>query len=121
MSSARKRAAIQKANNEADHLRRRLVLAEYHAAKIEAFAFSVAAKADALQARIDELMLEYCPEEMTEAQKANWARHQRPVSDEEEAKVVAALMGSNVEVQGRGAAQAPRSVPCNDGLGGDGK
>lgn len=27
----------------------------------------------------------------------------------------------NVEVQGRGAAQAPRSVPCNDGLGGDGK
>ena len=59
MSSARKRAAIQKANNEADHLRRRLVLAEYHAAKIEAFAFSVAAKADALQARIDELMFEH--------------------------------------------------------------
>ena len=31
MSSARKRAAIQKANNEADHLRQRLILAEHHA------------------------------------------------------------------------------------------
>lgn len=79
MSSARKRAAIQKANNEADHLRQRLMLAEHHAATMEAFAFSVAEKADAIQARLDALMLEFCPEEMTEAQKANWARHQKPV------------------------------------------
>lgn len=28
-----------------------------------------------------------------------------------------AVMPSNVEVQGRAAALAPRSVPCNDGLG----
>ena len=95
MSSARKRSAIQKANNESNHLRQRLMLAEHHAATIEAFAFGVAAKADALQARIDELMLEYCPDEMTEAQKANWARHQKPASDEQQVEVAADLMGSN--------------------------
>jgi len=82
MSSARKRAAIQKADNEANHLRQRLMLAEHHAATIEEFAFGVAKKADALQARIDALMLEYCPDEMTEAQKANWARHQKPATDD---------------------------------------
>ena len=63
-----------------------------------------ARKADALQARIDALMLEYCPEEMTEAQKENWARHQRPVSAEDEAKITAALMGSNAQVVRREAA-----------------
>lgn len=99
MSSARKRAAIQKANNEADRLRQRLILAEHHAAKIEAFALAVAAKADALQARIDELMLEYCPNEMTEAQKANWARHQKPASNEQQAEIAAVLMGSNAGIE----------------------
>jgi hypothetical protein len=29
------------------------------------------------QALIDRLMLEYCPDEMTPEQKANWAKHQR--------------------------------------------
>lgn len=29
------------------------------------------------QAKIDELMLEYCPEEMTKEQLENWAKHQR--------------------------------------------
>lgn len=36
-----------------------------------------------LQYRIDELMLEYCPNEMTEEQLANWAAHQRPVGESE--------------------------------------
>ena len=31
------------------------------------------------QSRIDALMLEYCPDEMSEEQKAEWARHQEPV------------------------------------------
>jgi len=31
-----------------------------------------------LQAKVDALMLEYCPDEMTAAQKENWARHQEP-------------------------------------------
>ena len=33
---------------------------------------------DALRARIDALMLEYCPDEMTSEQTAEWARHQVP-------------------------------------------
>lgn len=33
---------------------------------------------DALQARVDALMLEYCPDEMTPEQLEEWARHQKP-------------------------------------------
>ena len=106
MSSARKRSAIAKANQEADFQRQRAILAEHHAARMEAFALTVAAKADALQARIDDLMLEFCPDEMTEAQRANWARHQKPVSDDEQREVEAAVMGSNAEVSGAGTASA---------------
>ena len=36
-----------------------------------------------LQSRIDELMLEYCPNEMTKDQLDNWAAHQRPVGESE--------------------------------------
>lgn len=31
-----------------------------------------------LQAKIDSLMLEYCPEDMTKEQVAEWERNQRP-------------------------------------------
>lgn len=34
----------------------------------------------ALQAKLDAVMLEYCPEEMTAEQLERWALHQRPVS-----------------------------------------
>jgi hypothetical protein len=37
----------------------------------------------AKQARIDELMLEYCLDEMTPEQVAEWKRHQIPVAPEE--------------------------------------
>lgn len=40
------------------------------------------AKNAAKQARIDALMLEYCPEEMTEEQIARWKKHQ--IIEEEE-------------------------------------
>ena len=33
----------------------------------------------AAQAKIDELMLEYCPDEMTQEQIAEYAKHQRAV------------------------------------------
>lgn len=46
-------------------------------AAFEAGASQVAAK----QAIIDRLMLEYCPDEMSEEQFEEWARHQRPVED----------------------------------------
>ena len=32
-----------------------------------------------LQAKIDELMLEFCEDEMSLAQKRNWGRHQQTV------------------------------------------
>lgn len=40
----------------------------------------IVAHIDAQQARIDALMLEFCPEEMTEEQRAEWARNQVPAS-----------------------------------------
>jgi hypothetical protein len=36
---------------------------------------------EALQAKIDSLMLEYCPDEMTEEQFENWGKRQVPVKD----------------------------------------
>lgn len=40
------------------------------------------AELDARQAKIDALMLEFCPNEMTDAQRVNWENHQRPISSE---------------------------------------
>lgn len=48
------------------------------------------AQVAALQARVDALMLEYCPDEMTEEQLENWARHQRPATADVTAAVLAA-------------------------------
>lgn len=41
-----------------------------------------------LEARVDALMLEYCPDEMTDEQKARWAAHQSaaPFSSEQVAR-----------------------------------
>lgn len=47
----------------------------------EAGAASRDAEIAYLQSRIDELMLEYCPNEMTKDQLDNWAEHQRPVDE----------------------------------------
>ena len=49
---------------------------------------SQAAEIAALQANLDRLMLEYCPDEMTDAQLEKWAKNQKPyglrfVPDEE--------------------------------------
>ena len=52
MSSARKRSAIQKANNEADFLRQRLMRAEHHASMMQSFAEVAARRGDALYAAI---------------------------------------------------------------------
>ena len=61
MSSARKRSAVAKANREADFQRQRAILAEHHASVMQGFAEVAARKADALQAQLDALMLEFCP------------------------------------------------------------
>ena len=34
-----------------------------------------------MQAKIDTLMLEYCPSEMTRDQRNEWAKHQTPIHD----------------------------------------
>lgn len=56
MSGARKRAAIHKANAEADHLRQRLMLAEHHGSVMKAMAEAIAQKHDALHAALAELV-----------------------------------------------------------------
>ena len=43
------------------------------------------------QAKIDALMLEYCPDEMTPEQLAEWGKRQRRASPEREAEIDAAL------------------------------
>jgi len=52
MSSARKRAAIHKANREADHLRQRLMLAEHHGSVMESFARVAAARSNEMLAAL---------------------------------------------------------------------
>lgn len=37
-------------------------------------------RTNALQAKLDQVMLEHCPEEMTEEQKRRWGEHQKPVA-----------------------------------------
>ena len=40
-----------------------------------------------LQAKIDALMLEYCPEDMTPEQVEEWGRHQRAATPEQEVQI----------------------------------
>lgn len=48
--------------------------------RLEAKLADVGRTIEELQAKVDALMLEYCPDEMTVAQKENWAR-QKVVAD----------------------------------------
>jgi hypothetical protein len=64
---ARKDAEIAAANAEIDELVRALKLCTQRAERAEA--------------RVDALMLEYCPDEMKEEQRAEWARNQVPAID----------------------------------------
>lgn len=49
------------------------------------------AREAALQAKIDRLMLEYCPEEMTPEQIAEWKKHQMAATPEAEAALEGAI------------------------------
>lgn len=44
---------------------------------------SLHAKLDGTKARIDALMLEYCPEDMTPEQLAEWGKHQRVAEEQQ--------------------------------------
>ena len=61
------------------------------AERAEARVAELEREAAAKQARIDALMLEYCPDEMTPEQVAEWARHQRPISEQAADAIDAAL------------------------------
>jgi len=54
--------------------------AAYQAHKVRGFLIR---QLDAAQAKIDALMFEYCPDEMTEAQVKRWGECQVPVSEAE--------------------------------------
>ena len=93
MSSARKRAAIQKANNEADHLRQRLILAEHHANVMKAMAEVAVQKYDELLFAVERKF----PGESRHETALRYIR-----AAEASAKVGAgstAAMGSNSEVR----------------------
>lgn len=48
-------------------------------------------KCEALQAKIDALMFEYCPDDMTAAQLIEWASRQRKVNKETQELIDAAI------------------------------
>lgn len=48
-------------------------------------------RAELAEAKVDRLMLEYCPDEMTEAQIEGWAKHQVPVDAKTEALIDGAI------------------------------
>lgn len=77
MDQTQKRAEIHKAQEEAEDLRQRLELAEAWTVIWKHAAEYAAREADARQATIDRLMLEYCPDEMTQEQIEQWAASQR--------------------------------------------
>ena len=52
-------------------------------------------RAEALQAKIEQLMLEYCPEEMTTEQIVEFERHQHVATSEESAVIDAARKGDS--------------------------
>lgn len=49
-----------------------------NAVELVAFARALSRKLGSMQAKIDELMMEYCPDEITGEQLENWGKHQRP-------------------------------------------
>jgi hypothetical protein len=75
---------------------REMTLREYVESKLPSFHLAVKelnklesdvkvleAERDNLQATIDELMLEYCPDDMTDEQLENWGNHQESVEEQD--------------------------------------
>lgn len=67
---------------------------------------------NAKQAVIDRLMLEHCPEEMTEAQVREWGEHQKPAGPEAKAQIEAALRTPSES--GRNAIIEECAVVCDE-------
>ena len=107
MSSARKRAARQKANNEADQLRQRLMLAEHHASVMRSFAEVAARRSDALFAALKRIADGPWPDDCEGPEEQ--CRFDAAVAREAIAKVGAGdtavqgdmLLPANAEITGR--------------------
>ena len=69
------RSVLSEASNELDKVTNELVQSLRYSLDI---AEEYKAIAESNQAKIDELMLEYCPDEMTAEQLEEWAKHQQP-------------------------------------------
>lgn len=66
----------------------------------------------AKQAKIDALMLEYCPGEMSPQQKAEWAAHQVPSDEPSEVQVAPHLDWHDVGCVKRYGAESPEPCAC---------
>ena len=80
---------------QTENIKLRAELADMNAEKVleraEAIIVVQEQEIAAQQARIDSLMLEHCPNEMTPEQIAEWGRNQRPATSEEQAALDAAM------------------------------
>jgi hypothetical protein len=65
--------------------------AAYIAAANPATILSLIARIEELEAKVDSLMLEWCPDEMTPEQIEKWGSNQRPCAAEIDAALNAAL------------------------------
>lgn len=88
MSSARKRAAIQKANNEADSLRQQLMLQRHHGDVLNTMATEIAIRHDKLRTAIVKYLADNDPEGFGCACEPNrdcgpcrTAKQQKPLRD----------------------------------------
>mgnify|MGYP001274098739 CR=1 FL=1 len=77
MSSARKRSALNRCQAELERTEARLSLVQHQYAVLQALAESLASICDDRQAKIDALMLEYCPEKISKDQIEAYAAAQR--------------------------------------------
>lgn len=74
MSSARKRSALNRCQAELKRAEAQLSLVQHQYAVLQALAESLARICDDRQAKIDALMLEYCPEEMDVKQEIEYIK-----------------------------------------------
>lgn len=81
MSSARKRAALGKANREVDYLKQKLMLTEHHLSVMSTMAKLTAIKHDEKQLEVYELKLKYCPDELTEQEHEFFKRSKQTVEE----------------------------------------
>lgn len=82
---------LNRLNDELNALREELRISRQSEREAWRYQPELEAERERLQARVDCLMLEHCPEDMTPGQVDNWGKHQRPASAALQAEIDAAL------------------------------